>query len=596
MAQELSFQLESPRTDYHRSFDDSFHLQSRMMFWTKPLVVWLLLLEGSESQPQATDFVQEVYLVQSIGLSIPLFWRAGRAEYSLALPRDSQLVALRVDLTPPSSSEGAALLNAAPPLAVRVPSRGLRFLLSPGVTSAYVFADIGETLDMRIELLGREYGLRVLRSKITSSGLGLSPDPARLYPPQGTLAGLNLWDSMGLAANMAWFAPRVSLYFASIRENAHGVRLAATPNDPDAELEWRMNGGKWDFLVSGLTSSPAEVATFGWTLLEVRVSSSSLPESLSPLVYQVVLARGARVCHPSCAYCSGPSATDCESCVPPLILADGKCLYTACPSSTQYFNTSTERCEPCDSSCLECADGSPWGCISCPPSRYLRPSSEIAIVGSCDLSCLYGFFVQPTSQRCQIAPAGTEVERFYLRLTLRISLEDFLDSSDTLKEVLFKSAETLAVSPQDVRFHKWESAKGGLGVFFFLEVENPFVQHDEPEEWFSIDDWFASLPVPVDEIRIMTQSQLYPPGPQPAPTPFLDPWLLGAIGAASASLLLLYPLYTFYFVRKYKGQMPYYPGDGQEQFVDYVLEKTDPAVMSAMVNTAGNLKAAATEE
>ncbi|CAE7469396.1 CLCN5, partial [Symbiodinium necroappetens] len=104
-----------------------------------------------------------------------------------------------------------------------------------------------------------------------------------------------------------------------------------------------------------------------------------------------------------------------------------------------------------------------------------------------------------------------------------------------LKEVLFKSAETLAVSPQDVRFHKWESAKGGLGVFFFLEVENPFVQHDEPEEWFSIDDWFASLPVPVDEIRIMTQSQLYPPGPQPAPTPFLDPWLPGAWVASCRS-------------------------------------------------------------
>eukprot|EP00439_Symbiodinium_sp_Y106_P085435 s24_g28.t1 len=223
------------------------------------------LCKRRASYKKSWTLALDVYLVQSIGLSIPLFWRAGRAEYSLALPRDSQLVALRVDLTP-SSSEGAALLAAAPPLAVRVPSRGLRFLLSPGVTSAYVFAR------------------------------------------------LNLWDSMGLAANMAWFAPRVSLYFASIRENAHGVRLAATPNDPDAELEWRMNGGKWDFLVSGLTSSPAEVATFGWTLLEVRVSSSSLPESLSPLVYQVVLARGARVCHPSCAYCSGPSATDCESC------------------------------------------------------------------------------------------------------------------------------------------------------------------------------------------------------------------------------------------------------------------------------------------
>ena len=32
---------------------------------------------------------------------------------------------------------------------------------------------------------------------------------------------------------------------------------------------------------------------------------------------------------------------------------------------------------------------------------------------------------------------------------------------------------------------------------------------------FSIDDWFASLPVPVDEIRIMTQSQrgAQPSGP-----------------------------------------------------------------------------------
>merc|ERR1712194_988637 len=103
-----------------------------------------------------------------------------------------------------------------------------------------------------------------IRSYIASNGLPEFPDPARSYPPTGTLTGLTLWDSLGTPAHMAWFTPRTSMYYASISDSARDVRLVATANDPDAELEWRLNGGKWDFLVSGLTSAPARCSENGW--------------------------------------------------------------------------------------------------------------------------------------------------------------------------------------------------------------------------------------------------------------------------------------------------------------------------------------------
>ncbi|CAK9108692.1 unnamed protein product [Durusdinium trenchii] len=549
------------------------------------LAVSLIALQLNHLQSQDASGIREVYLEQSIGVSIPLFWRASRVTYSLALPRDTELVAVRLDATQETGS--------IEPFALHVPDKGLSTTLTPGVPSHYVEVPMGQPIQLRLDIRQLSYEISLVRSRIGFYGQGIWPDPAQLYPPEGTLAGLNLWDSMGTPAIMVWFMPRVSMYFASLREEAHGVRLAASPNDPDALVEWRINAETWQPLVPGRTSEVGEVAPYGWTLLEVRVSSS-LVKTLSPLLYEVVLARGS-VCHPTCASCWGPSKTQCESCNAPLVLVDSKCLYTSCSSSSLYFNQSMESCQPCDSSCLECADGSPKGCLRCPPSRYLRPASSVAVVGSCEQSCLAGFFVQPSSQRCQMAPADVQVERFYLRLTLRISVEDFLANAGTLKEVLRKSAETLAVSSEDVRFHRWDSAKEGLGVFFFLEVENPFVQHQKSEEWFSIDDWFSSLPVPVDEIRIMTQNQLYPPGAPDLQAPFLDAWTWGFIGAGAASLLLIYPLYSFYFVRKYRQQYPYQSGEGQELFVDEILDRSDHAVLTAM-SQAGNLKVAAGDD
>lgn len=224
----------------------------------------------------------------------------------------------------------------------------------------------------------------------------------------------------------------------------------------------------------------------------------------------------------------------------------------------------------------------------------MMPPAELATFGSCELSCPFGYFVKPTSQRCQRAPPSLKVERFYLRLSLRVPMEDFVDNPDTLKAVLRTAAQTLAVSPQDVRFHRYEQVEGGLGIYYYLEVENPFLKEDTAEDWFSIETWFAALPVPVDNIIIMSQTQLYPPGPRPPLDPFLQPWMWALIGAGSSSILLLYPMYYFWFLRKYHEQHPYKPKTGkEEQFMDRVLDKSDPHVLSAMANSTENIKAAA---
>eukprot|EP00435_Cladocopium_sp_Y103_P037008 s2545_g9.t1 len=54
-------------------------------------------------------------------------------------------------------------------------------------------------------------------------------------------------------------------------------------------------------------------------------------------------------------------------------------------------------------------------------------------------------------------------------------------------------------------------------------------------------------------------------------------------GLAQNLFWLTYPLYSFYFVRKYRQQYPYQAGQGQELFVDEILERTDAAVLTAMV-------------
>jgi hypothetical protein len=467
-----------------------------------------------------------------------------------------------------------------------VPLQNIHLPIQPGISSAWLNISTEQATILQLEIAGIKYAIRVIRSRIASNGQGVQPDPARLFPPTGTLAGLTLWDSMGHPANMAWFTPRASFYHTSISEAAHDVRLVATPNDPNAELEWRRNGGKWDVLVKGLTSSPAAVGTGGWTLFEVRVRSAAAEATgivAEPLIYQIAVTKE-QVCHPKCRSCTGLGLNDCLSCYAPLILHDGQCLYTSCQASGKYFDAGMKVCHSCHYSCRECEGGSARECTVCPPLRYLLVTSAAHVAGQCVVVCPFGYYVQPTSQRCERAPPSVSVERFYVRLALRVTVDEFVEQPQLLQDILKVAAETLAVSPQDVRFHKWDPAAEGLAVHYFLEVENPFLKHRDVEERVLIDEWFAALPVPVDRVTALSYYQLYPLAAKPLPEPFIKIWMWLVLAIILGTVCVLYPLYRCFFVRKYFMMHPYKPRlENKEEFIEEVVRSAPPAMIKGLL-------------
>lgn len=525
------------------------------------------------------ELVRGVYLELCVGKSIPLEWSAGVSEYSLAIPRDAPFAGVRVAIgrgeTPEEEFAGT--------LALRVPLRSLAFTLEPGLPSEMVSIDSNFSTVLKIDIATAEFTVNVIRALIASNGQGETPDPARQYPPPGTLSGLALWDSMGQSAHMAWFTPRTSMYYASIQAQALDVRLVATPNDPGAELEWRRNGGKWDFLVSGLTSAPARCSENGWTLLEVRVRSTAALATghiSEPLVYQIAITKEL-VCHPKCRTCGGPRFDQCTSCFAPLILHSGKCLYTSCRAAATYFDPMPEQCLPCSATCAECTDGSSGGCTSCPAGRFLLTASAIDVAGECVVACPFGYYVQPLSQRCQRAPASSIASQsFYIRLVLRISVDEFQQEQDLLQQILQVAAELLRVSPQDVRFHQWDEANF-FGVYYYFEVANPFLKLDEVDERFTIDQWFGAMPVPVDKVSALSQSEMHPPPLAEKPEPLLPPWAWAAMIGGLAGLAIICPLYHFYFIRKHWELTPYRPDTfGQPQFVEHILKEAPDKVIN----------------
>lgn len=72
-------------------------------------------------------------------------------------------------------------------------------------------------------------------------------------------------------------------------------------------------------------------------------------------------------CSSTCATCSGPTDTDCKSCLSPNILYLSTC-YSKCPIQT-YFSSPT--CIPCDTTCAECSGSNADQCLSCSGSLYL---------------------------------------------------------------------------------------------------------------------------------------------------------------------------------------------------------------------------------
>ncbi|KAM5339144.1 extracellular matrix organizing protein FRAS1 [Glossophaga mutica] len=88
-----------------------------------------------------------------------------------------------------------------------------------------------------------------------------------------------------------------------------------------------------------------------------------------------------RACDPSCKSC-GPSSPRCLSCAEKAVLHDGKCL-SACPGG--YYTDATGRCKVCHHSCASCSGPTASLCTACTHPQALRE-------GRCLPNCGEGFF------------------------------------------------------------------------------------------------------------------------------------------------------------------------------------------------------------
>ncbi|XP_023676521.2 extracellular matrix organizing protein FRAS1 isoform X1 [Paramormyrops kingsleyae] len=97
-------------------------------------------------------------------------------------------------------------------------------------------------------------------------------------------------------------------------------------------------------------------------------------------------------CHTSCRSCTGPSPSDCTRCLKPeevLQLEPGQAARGVCASScTDRFYLDTDQtCKGCHASCLECTHGGHLNCTACSPALHLHQ-------GQCLQRCPQGFYSQ----------------------------------------------------------------------------------------------------------------------------------------------------------------------------------------------------------
>jgi len=122
---------------------------------------------------------------------------------------------------------------------------------------------------------------------------------------------------------------------------------------------------------------------------------------------------------------------------------------------------------------------------------------------------------------------------------------------------------------------------------YFLEVENPFLQRWTVQEALDIDAWFAALPVPVDSVRVLAQEVVEPLPALSTSEPFLQPWIWAAIGAGTAGIAILYPMYRCWFIKKHYEKAHYRPNTKKEaQFVEYVLDAAPERAINTMARNA----------
>ncbi|KAM9238088.1 extracellular matrix organizing protein FRAS1 [Dugong dugon] len=103
-----------------------------------------------------------------------------------------------------------------------------------------------------------------------------------------------------------------------------------------------------------------------------------------------------KVCHNSCASCSGPMASHCIACAHPHVLRQGHCL----PSCGEDFYPDRGVCKACHSSCLTCVGPEPSHCTQCKtPEEGLQVeqlSGADVPSGKCLSQCRAQFYLENT--------------------------------------------------------------------------------------------------------------------------------------------------------------------------------------------------------
>nr|XP_056711523.1 LOW QUALITY PROTEIN: extracellular matrix organizing protein FRAS1 [Euleptes europaea] len=111
-----------------------------------------------------------------------------------------------------------------------------------------------------------------------------------------------------------------------------------------------------------------------------------------PSGYYSDSSRRCRVCHSSCAGCTGPLSSHCTSCSYPLALHQGQCL-SACGEG---FYQDYAVCKGCHPSCRECVGPEPLHCTRCTkPEEGLQPEEDLGgtPVGVCLPQCKAHFYL-----------------------------------------------------------------------------------------------------------------------------------------------------------------------------------------------------------
>jgi len=379
-------------------------------------------------------------------------------------------------------------------------------------------------------------------------------DVPKDVPAESTLTGLAVFDTYGTPARMdpTYFTPRHSHYAASVEPGSSSARLVASKNDPEAELEMRVNGQEWVHITSGVNSYLQAVPVRGWLLLEVRaISPTASAAGFAPVVYQVTVTQQA-LCHERCRSCFGPGAQHCLRCRAPFVMYEGRCEATACPPDG-YYEWRSYQCKRCDASCASCMGRTEVECTLCPALFFLSPQKWEDLSGPCVGSCPNGTFAHPGSRRCRLPPA-VAVKAFYIRLLFRMQFHHLSKDTRLQESIVNTTAFVLDLSLSDVRLWQLDgeltqgrvstSAEGRVTI----EVVSPFLAKADVNR-ILIDAWFGAFEVPVDRVTTHTWDEMHPPPPTPPVLPLIPPWLWGVFVAVVTTLMIIVPLYTVHFRR-----------------------------------------------